>query len=122
MEDSDLAFAGVARQAELIRDKELSPRELVELYLGRIEQLDPGLNAFRVTFPEHALAEADQAEARLGENGERPLLGVPVAIKDNTDVAGELTPNGTGAHGGPAREDAAAGRRLRAAGGARVGQ
>ncbi|MDX6668761.1 MAG: amidase [Solirubrobacteraceae bacterium] len=122
MEDSDLAFAGVARQAELIRDKELSPRELVELYLGRIERLDPRLNAFRVTFPERALAEADQAEARLGENDDRPLLGVPVAIKDNTDIAGELTPNGTGAYGEPAREDAEVVKRVRAAGAIVIGK
>jgi Asp-tRNA(Asn)/Glu-tRNA(Gln) amidotransferase A subunit family amidase len=44
--DEDLAFAGVARLSELLRAGELTPRELVELYLARIERLDPQLNAF----------------------------------------------------------------------------
>ena len=52
MEPSDLAFAGIARQAELIDAGEVSPRELVQTYLDRIERLDPQLNAFRVVFAE----------------------------------------------------------------------
>jgi amidase len=47
MEREDLAFAGAARQAALIRRGEVSSRELVELYLERIERLEPELNAFR---------------------------------------------------------------------------
>ncbi|MFL5819803.1 MAG: amidase [Solirubrobacteraceae bacterium] len=116
MDASDLAFAGVARQAELLRAREVSPRELVELYLGRVERLDPQLNAFRVVYAERAMAEADQAEARLKAGDERPLLGVPIAIKDNTDVGGDVTTHGTGAHGEPARDDAEVVRRVRAAG------
>jgi amidase len=116
MEPSDLAFAGIARQAELIAQGEISPRELVETYLERIERLDPQLNAFRVVFAERALAEADQAGARQRAGGDRPLLGVPVAIKDDIDVAGEVTTWGGTAHGPPAGEDAEVVRRLRAAG------
>jgi amidase len=63
-----------------------------------------------------ALAEADQADARRGAGNERALLGVPVAIKDDVDVGGEVTAWGTSAHGGPAPQDAEAVRRLRAAG------
>ena len=63
MDAVDLAFAGAARQAELIRSREVSARELTELYLERIERLDPQLNAYRVVFAERALAEADQADA-----------------------------------------------------------
>jgi len=63
--DDALAFAPITRQAELIRSGELSPRELVELYLRRIDALDPQLNAFRIVHRERALAEADQAQARL---------------------------------------------------------
>ena len=122
MDPTDLAFAGVARQAELIRGKEVSARELVELYLRRIEQVDLRLNAFRVTFAERALAEADQADARVKAGEDLPLLGVPVAIKDNTDVAGEMTYNGTGAFDEPAREDAEVVKRVRAAGAIVVGK
>lgn len=46
MTGEDLAFAGVARLAELLRAGEVTPRELVELYLARIERFDPKLNAF----------------------------------------------------------------------------
>ena len=74
---ADLAFAGLARQAELVASKEVSPRELVDACLERIEELNPRLNAFRVVFAERARAEADQAEARLGAGGaeDRPPAG-----------------------------------------------
>ena len=51
-----------------------------------------------------------------------PLLGVPVAVKDNVDVAGEVTTHGTAAHWGPATEDAEIVRRLRAAGAIVIGK
>ena len=52
------------RWPELVHAREATPRELVELYLRRIEALDPSLNAFRVTLAEQALAEADDARRR----------------------------------------------------------
>jgi amidase len=122
VDSADLAFAGMAQQAELVRDGEVKPRELVELYLERIHRLEPQLNSFRVVLAERALAEADQAEARRGAGEERPLLGVPVAIKDNVDLAGEVTAHGSRAHGGPVTEDAEVVRRLRAAGAVIVGK
>ena len=114
--DDALAFAPITRQAELIRGGEVAPRELVELYLRRISRLDPQLNAFRAVHDERALAEADQAAARLKAGDERPLLGVPLAIKDNVDVAGDVTTHGTSAYGEPAAEDCEVVRRVRAAG------
>ena len=66
MDATDLAYAGIARQAELIAAGEVSSRELVDLYLERIARLDPRLNAFRVVFAERARLEADQADARRG--------------------------------------------------------
>src|SRR5271157_1411470 len=122
MEPTDLAFAGIARQAELIAAGEISSRELVELYLERIARLDPALNAFRVVLGERALLEAEQADARRGAGAERPLLGVPIAVKDEIDVAGELTTFGTSAYGEPAREDAEIVRRMRGAGAVVIGK
>jgi Asp-tRNA(Asn)/Glu-tRNA(Gln) amidotransferase A subunit family amidase len=78
----ELAFTPITRQAELVRNGEISPRELVEAYLERIGRIDPTINAFRVAMVERALIEAGQAEARRKEGDARPLLGVPIAIKD----------------------------------------
>jgi len=122
MTPEELAFTGAARQAELIRRNEVSPRELVELYLDRIGRIDGELNAFRTVIGERALLEAEQAEARLAAGDERPLLGVPVAIKDGQDLAGEVTTHGTGAYGAPARDDAEIVKRLRAAGAIVIGK
>jgi amidase len=117
-----LAFSGIARQAELIRAGSLSPPDLLKLYLDRIARLDPGLNAFRIVFHERARAEAAQAAARLAAGDERPLLGVPVAVKDNVQVAGEVTAMGSNAYGAPAATDAEVVRRLRAAGAIVIGK
>ncbi len=122
MDPTDLAFAGIARQAELIAAGEISARELVQLYLGRIERYDAQLNAFRIVFAERALLEADQADARRGAGGERPLLGVPIAIKEDADVAGEQTRFGTRSGDRPASADQEVVRRLREAGAIVIGK
>jgi amidase len=117
----ELAFAGAARQAEMVRSGEVSPKELVQLSLDRIARLDPALNSFRKVFAEKALLEAEQAEARVRAGDERPLLGVPIAIKDEVDVAGEVNTHGTDAFTQPAKEDSEMVRRLREAGAIIVG-
>lgn len=125
MSEPDLVAGGIARQADLLHAGEVSPRELVTACLERIEERNPSLRAFRAVYAERALKEAAAAEAELrrgGDDGERPLLGVPIAIKDDTDVAGDVTTFGTDAHGGPAAADADVVRRLRAAGGIVIGK
>jgi amidase len=120
-ERRELAFAGVARQAALVRAGEVSPRELVEVALERIGRLDRELNAFRVVFDERALLEADQAGGRTRGGDDRPLLGVPIAVKDDMAVAGTPRVRGSDAHGAPEPEDCELVRVLRAAGAIVIG-
>jgi amidase len=120
--EQEIAFAGVAGQADLVRRGELSAGELVELALGRIERLDSEVNAFSAVYAERAGLEAAQADARLRAGDSRPLLGVPVAVKDEIDIAGEVTTYGTGAMVSRAPADAEVVRRLRAAGAIVVGK
>jgi amidase len=122
MDHEELAFAGVVQLTELLREHEISARELTELFLGRIERLDPELNAFRSVLAERALAESDQADARRRAGDDRPLLGVPLAVKDNEDMAGEVTSLGTAANQRPAADDNDFVRRLRAAGAVLIGK
>ena len=122
MLDDDVAFEGVAAQAELVRRGEASARELVELALGRIERIDGELNAFGAVLAEGALAEADRADERRTRGERAPLLGVPVAVKDEIDIAGEVTSRGTGAITAKAMADAEVVRRLRAAGAIVIGK
>ena len=120
--EQDLAFAGVARLGELLRAGDISPRELVELYLARIERLNPQINAFVSIRADQALTEADAALARLRAGEAGPLLGVPVVVKDSVDIAGEITTHGTKAQHTPASSDSEVVRRLRAAGATILGK
>jgi amidase len=123
MDATALALAGAAEQARLIAAGEVSSREVVEATLARISRVNPALNAYRVVMGERALAEAAQADARRGAgDASRPLLGVPVAIKDDVDVQGEATAWGTAAHAGVVARDAEVVRRLRGAGAVIVGK
>ena len=96
MTDDDLAFAPAHRQAELIARKKLSPVELTELYLTRIQELDSDLNAFLTVTADEAMASAGEAEAAVMEGGELgPLHGVPIAIKDLETTRGTRTTFGS---------------------------
>ena len=122
MDGIELAYAGAVEQARLVRDGEVSARELVAATLARIDALNPRLNAYRVVFADRAQAEADRADELRSAGDVRPLLGVPVAIKDDTDVAGEVTAWGTDAFGPPKRVDSDVVSRLRAAGAIVIGK
>jgi amidase len=81
---SELLFKPAAELARLIRDGDLTSRELVEASLARIESLDREVNAFCHLDPDGALAAAD----RVAPGDPRPFAGVPIAIKDTAEVAG----------------------------------
>ncbi len=84
MPDNDLMFKGATELARMVRSGEVSSRELVEISLARIEELNPELNAFVDIDSERALQAADQV--RPGD--QRPFAGVPIAIKNNVPVSG----------------------------------
>ncbi|WP_128801204.1 MULTISPECIES: amidase [unclassified Streptomyces] len=114
--------AGLAESARALADGEVSSRALVEQALARIEASQPSVNAFRVVRAEAALAEAEAADAELAAGVRKPLLGVPVAVKDDMDVAGEPTAFGCDGQFPPVARDGEAVRRLRAAGAVIVGK
>jgi len=113
--------AGLAEQARLAQAGEISAVELVTAALERARAAQHTLNAFRVIRDEEALAEAEEADRRLAAGDSGPLLGVPVAIKDDVDLTGHTTPFGCGG-GRAAVRDAEAVRRLRAAGAIVIGK
>lgn len=80
---SDLSFTSATDLARLVREKAVSPIEIVDECLDRIEKIDPSINAFVTLVGERAREEARRAEARVMSGDELPpLLGVPTAIKD----------------------------------------
>ncbi|MCW3016557.1 MAG: amidase [Solirubrobacterales bacterium] len=117
-----LPVHGLAASAQALAAGTTSSRVLVDAHLERIAALDGHLNAFRVVRIDGARAEADAADARLAAGDRLPLLGVPVAIKDDTDITGETTPFGTGGTHPSAAADAALVTRLRDAGAIIVGK
>jgi amidase len=119
---TELTFAGATEQARAIRAREVSARALIDATLARIETINPVINAYRVVFAEDARRQADDADAAIRAGDDRPLLGVPVAIKDDTDVAGEVTAWGSNAYGPPKAVDSDVVARLRDAGAIVIGK
>jgi aspartyl-tRNA(Asn)/glutamyl-tRNA(Gln) amidotransferase subunit A len=118
------AGGGLGEQARLVREGEATSVELVERALERIAALDDRVGAFVVSLGDRARAEAEERDAarRRGSRG-GPLLGVPVAVKDLIDVAGEVTAAGSPKlAGNVAAADAEVVARLRAAGAVIVGK
>lgn len=117
MNGADLAFTPAREQAAMIRRGDVSPSELVETYLERIERIDPRLDAYLTVAADAARDAARAAEERLAAGDEAPFLGVPISVKDLLDTAGIRTTHGSAAWRERVPEhDAEAVRRLRAAG------
>jgi Asp-tRNA(Asn)/Glu-tRNA(Gln) amidotransferase A subunit family amidase len=118
---SDVVFSSLVEMAGQVRARKISPVELLEAHLARIEKLNPKLNAFVEIDSDRARAQARAAEAALSGNSSAtsfgPLYGVPISIKSSIDVAGLRTECGSRLRKGiTAHEDAPLVARLRAAG------
>lgn len=89
MNKVDLAFTPALEQAQLIRRREVSPSELVEVYLERISRLNPQLGSYFTVTAEQAIADAKAKTEMLASASELPpFFGVPISIKDLNPVAG----------------------------------
>ncbi|CDN16866.1 putative amidase [Richelia intracellularis] len=90
MNQEDLAFTPALEQARLIRERQLSPLELVELYLDRIQRFNPLLGSYFTVTTDAAIADAKAKTEMLAGGLEElpPFFGVPISIKDLNSVAG----------------------------------
>jgi amidase len=118
---TDLDFTSFAEQARMVAAGEVTSGELVEHCLARIHRLDQRLNAFAYVLDDAARAEAAACDATPADQ-RGPLHGVPIAIKDENDVAGLPTAYGGAAFTTPAAADSEVVRRLRAAGAVIIGK
>jgi aspartyl-tRNA(Asn)/glutamyl-tRNA(Gln) amidotransferase subunit A len=114
---SDIIYFDATKLAELIRTREVSPVEVVQAHLERIEAVNPKLNAI-VTLSDNALKAAKGAESAVLAGAELgPLHGVPFTAKDSIDTAGVLTQRGSPIFKGRIPEtDATSVARLKSAG------
>jgi len=121
-DDHPLTRLSATAMARLVRSRELDPVDLVDATLRRIDDVEPRLHAFVAVLAETARQEAE-ALRRRPDLDALPLAGVPVAVKDNVEVAGQPTTHGSGATPRqPAADDALLLRRLRDAGAIVVGR
>ncbi|BCL38232.1 amidase [Nostoc sp. MS1] len=89
MNETDLAFTPALELAQLIRRREVSPLELVETYIERIQRLNPQLGSYFTVTAELAIADAKAKTESLSTTSELPpFFGVPISIKDLNAVAG----------------------------------
>ena len=96
LSSEDLCFTPAVELRDTMRNKLISPVELVNTFLGRIERINPIINAYCTVVPEMALQAAREAESTIMRGGEIGLLaGIPVSIKDATMTAGIRTTFGS---------------------------
>ena len=95
MVNLDLCYTPAVELAVKYRNGEISPLEVVQNSLDRIDQVNAKLNCFCFTYPEQALQKATAAEQAFADGTARPLEGIPVAIKDFTPTKGKTTTRGS---------------------------
>src|SRR5438046_71811 len=125
MPETDLNWLSATEQAALIRSRKVSPVEIVDALLARIDKVNPRLNAFVLINADQARREAKSAERAVGKRGARlgPLHGVPFGVKDLVVTRGVRTTFGTPLYrDNVPTEDAPMVERLKAAGGIMVGK
>ena len=115
-------FPTLADQLYQLASGAVTSDELVRRSLYAITASQSTLNAFRIVLTEQALADAAEADRRRAAGDDASLLGVPIAVKDDVDVAGTPTAYGTSGSVPVASEDSEVVRRLRAAGAVIVGK
>ena len=94
--ESELAFLSIKQAARLLRRKEISPVDLVNAALGRIERWNPALHAFLTVLGDPARRQAKLAEREINRCGPRgPLHGIPISLKDNFWTRGIRTTAGS---------------------------
>lgn len=93
---AELTEWSIAEAAAQVRARRVSPVDLTQAYLERIERYDPLLNAYVMMLPEEALAEARAAETEIARGTYRgPLHGIPIALKDLYETRGIVTAAGS---------------------------
>lgn len=122
MSPDALVTLSATAMASAVRRHEISASALLEAHLARIERFDPSLGAFRTVLAESAREEATRIDEERRDDDPRPLLGVPVAIKDSMDVAGARSLLGTGSEQPVATGDSEVVARLRRAGAIIIGK
>ena len=96
MDTLELCYLSAGELSRLIRDRQVSPVEVIDAHLARIEATEPTLNSFITLLPEHARESARRAEAQIQAGNYRgPLHGIPVGLKDLFNTAGVRTTSGS---------------------------
>lgn len=116
IDDESLAALGPTRAGERLRSGEQTSRSLTEATLAAVEATGPRVNATVAVYREAALAAADDADRRRAAGESGPLLGIPVAVKDDLDIRGSVTGRGSRALTTRATQDSDLVAAMRAAG------
>jgi amidase len=91
----ELAFLTAARARSLFRHRRLSPVELLHALIAQAERTEPAINALAFRYFDEALQTARRAERRWQRGTARELEGIPIAVKDESLIAGRITTNGS---------------------------
>ncbi len=95
MNRTELCYLSAVDAIALFKARKLSPVELLEALIARAEEVEPTVNAFSFEYFDEARDAARKAEERYSKGNERPLEGIPLAVKDESYIEGKITTNGS---------------------------